>query len=297
MRSSQVASLLLSLASFPISSNALEGKPALILVPGTFHRASVYDEVKSQLEDVGYEHVNAIDLPSNGYDAADVERTADVAVVTKMLESMLEDGEDVILVGNSYGATVIMEAVKDFEDWSAVSAGGKIDREGRILGLIMLSGYIPTIAEVNHNPPRPDIRIIGAPFFNYHVSLNGTPTLVTWDKDLVTYPPSLTFYNLLNASAADYWASQLLPASFKALNATGTYIPYDGSFRTLYVVGEHDNSVSPAFAQSYLDQEGARFEVAMVDGDHVSMLSRPEAVVDVVRRFAEGTVAGGGQER
>ncbi|XPS91541.1 hypothetical protein M3J09_000957 [Ascochyta lentis] len=146
MRSSQVASLLLSLASFPISSNALEGKPALILVPGTFHRASVYDEVKSQLEDVGYEHVNAIDLPSNGYDAADVERTADVAVVTKMLESMLEDGEDVILVGNSYGATVIMEAVKDFEDWSAVSAGGKIDREGRILGLIMVSTYLPRVS-------------------------------------------------------------------------------------------------------------------------------------------------------
>ena len=152
---------------------------------------------------------------------------------------------------------------------------------------MQLSGYIPTIAEVTRNPPCPDIRGIGAPFFNYHLSTNGTPTTVTWDLDLVNYPPQLTFYNLLNASAADHWTSQLLSSSFKALNATGTYIPYDGSFRTLYVIGEHDNSVSLAFAQSYyLDQEGAKFEVETIAGDHVPMLSMPEVVVDVIRRFA-----------
>jgi surfactin synthase thioesterase subunit len=54
----------------------------------------------------------------------------------------------------------------------------------------------------------------------------------------------------------------------------------------LYVVGEHDNSVAPAFAQSYIDQEGAKFEVEVIDGDHVPMLSRPEVVVDIIRRFA-----------
>ncbi|KZM24977.1 uncharacterized protein EKO05_0009470 [Ascochyta rabiei] len=288
--------LLLGIPLLIIGSTAAAEKPALILVPGTFHRASVYDEVKSRLEDVGYEYVNAVDLPSNGYGVADVERTADVDVVTQLLETRLEDGEDVVLVGNSYGATVIMEAVRDFEDRSAVPAGEKTEGKGRILGLIMLSGYIPTIAEVNHCPPRPDIRVIGAPFFSYHDFLNSTPTLVSWDKDLAAYPPSLTFYNLLNASAAEYWTSQLLPSSFKALNATGTYVPYNGRFRTLYVVGEHDNCVGPAFAQGYIDQEGAEFEVEVIDGDHVPMLSRPELVVNVIRRFAEETVAGENEE-
>lgn len=80
------------------------------------------------------------------------------------------------------------------------------------------------------------------------------------------------------------------------MNATGTYIPYDGSFGTLYVIGEHDNSVSPAFAQSYyLDQEGAKFEVETIAGDHVPMLSMPEAVVDIIRRFA-GEKLGGKRE-
>ncbi len=119
------------------------------------------------------------------------------------------------------------------------------------------------------------------------MDVDGAPTIVTWDLDLANYPPQLTFYNLLNTSTANYWTSQLLPSSFKALNATGTYIPYSGRFRTLYVVGEHDNSVSPAFAQTYLDQKGALFEVEYIDGDHVPMLSKPEAVVDIIRRFAE----------
>ncbi|KAJ4351005.1 hypothetical protein N0V95_004239 [Ascochyta clinopodiicola] len=160
----------------------------------------------------------------------------------------------------------------------------------------MLSGYIPTIAEVNRSPSRPDIRIIGAPFFRYHDALNSTPTLVSWDKDLAMYPPSLTFYNVLDASAAAYWVSQLLPSSFKALNATGTYIPYDGRFRTLYVVGEQDRCVGLAFAQSYFDQEGAEFEVEIIGGDHVPMLSRPEVVVDAIRRFAEKGVVGENEE-
>lgn len=296
---------LVSLSFFATSSAAAIDKPALILVPGAFHRASVYHEVRDQLSDVGYDHIDTVDLPSNGYDVVDIERTVDINAVKMLLEARLKVNEDVVLIGNSYGATVIMEAVKDFEDRSIFATSEIEIGHGRILGLIMvsyayltcvhsnrlqLSGYIPTIAEVNQSPPRPDIRIVGAPFFNYQGPPNSAPETVTWDSDLAAYPPSLTFYNLLNASSAEYWTSQLLPSSFKALNATGTYIPYDGKFRTLYVVGEHDNSVSPAFAQNYIDQEGAKFEVEVIDGDHVPMLSRPKAVVDVIRRFVGETV-------
>lgn len=109
---------------------------------------------------------------------------------------------------------------------------------------------------------------------------------MTWDLDLGLYPPSLTFYTLLPPSDAAFWTGQLLPASFAALNATGSYIPYTGKFRTLYVVGERDVSVSPEAAGRYVEQEGALFEVEAIDADHVPMLSRPEEVVRVVRRFA-----------
>lgn len=131
----------LALCSTSGSSLAATAKPALILVPGAFHRASVYNEVKAQLSGVGYEHVIAVDLPSVGDDVADVERTADTHIVVGLLETRLNNGEDVILVGNSYGATVVMEAVKEFKVRRAVSGGTSTEGYGHILGLIMVSTY------------------------------------------------------------------------------------------------------------------------------------------------------------
>lgn len=114
-------------------------KPALILIPGAFHRASVYEIVKSQLSDAGYDQIDAVDLPSLGYEAKNVERTADVEIVTDLISKRLRTGSDVILVGNSYGATVAMEAVKHFEAYSAIiSSYPRSNTSGHILGLIMV---------------------------------------------------------------------------------------------------------------------------------------------------------------
>ncbi|KAJ4990696.1 hypothetical protein SVAN01_03705 [Stagonosporopsis vannaccii] len=103
--------------SFLVSS-FVEGtsKPALILVPGAFHRAGVHGEVTIKLRNVGYGYIDVVELPSVGYDVAGIERTADMGAVTELLEVMLRGGDDIVLIGNSYGATVTMEAVKAFED-------------------------------------------------------------------------------------------------------------------------------------------------------------------------------------
>jgi hypothetical protein len=93
-------------------------------------------------------------------------------------------------------------------------------------------------------------------------------------------------YNLLPAGQAKDHASTLQPSSFAALNDTAQYIPYDGKFRSLYVIGLHDNAVSPALAQSYLDQPGAKWESTTIDSDHTPQLSRPKEFVRIVRCFA-----------
>jgi pimeloyl-ACP methyl ester carboxylesterase len=96
----------------------------------------------------------------------------------------------------------------------------------------------------------------------------------------------VTLFNALPNDQMSAWSSKLEPSSFRALNATAQYIPYDGKFRVLYVIGARDFAVPPAFAQTYLDQEGARFENVTIDADHMPMLSRPEEFVRVVRGFA-----------
>ena len=66
------------------------------------------------------------------------------------------------------------------------------------------------------------------------------------------------------------------------------YVPYDGKVRTLYVRCLRDNTVTGEIVDGYLEQPGARFEVGVLDADHVPMLSRPEEVLGVIREFAEG---------
>lgn len=111
-------------------------KPAIILVPGAFHKARVYDQVKGLLKNSGYNHVDAVDLPSVGPLASHVDRTPDIALVKSVLLARLAQGRDVVLVGNSYGATVIGEAVKGLKSRSATAA--QPPAQGKILGLVMV---------------------------------------------------------------------------------------------------------------------------------------------------------------
>jgi surfactin synthase thioesterase subunit len=109
-------------------------KPSVILIPAAFSKATVYDIVKGQLSDAGYE-VTAVDLPSVGEQAAHVDRTPDIQVVQNVLAQQLLEGKNIILVGNSYGATVICDAVQAFEHQSSLQYSGP---SGKILGLIFV---------------------------------------------------------------------------------------------------------------------------------------------------------------
>jgi dienelactone hydrolase len=109
-------------------------KPAVILVPAAFSKATVYDQVKGILSDQGY-CVIPVNLPSVGKLAAKVDRTRDIKVVQEALRQQIQKGKDVILVGNSYGGTVICDVVGEFESKSSVKFTGR----GKILGLIFVS--------------------------------------------------------------------------------------------------------------------------------------------------------------
>lgn len=193
-----------------------------------------------------YRDLFTIHLPSLGTLEG---RQADVNVVRSFLSQQLNKGKDVLLVGNSYGGTVIGEAVKDFISFSSVSTTPTPPGKGRILGLIFLSGYIPYITEVTQPQTRPDIKTVSPSFFRFNETGR-----VFWDNDLENYPPSKTFYNLLSAKDAQFWSSRLDFSAFAALNATATYIPYTGDFKCVYAVGLQDNSIPPAFAYTFINQ-------------------------------------------
>ncbi|KAF2011764.1 alpha/beta-hydrolase [Aaosphaeria arxii CBS 175.79] len=291
----------------PTAVFATSWKPTIILVPGSFHRSIVYNEVVSGLRRAQFNRIYPIDLPSNGNDIHD--REPDINAVRKPLERALAAGQDVVLVGNSYGATVIGDALKDFKS-DAVSAtrDSKQTRgRGKVLGVVMVSspcsstslfvwkkhiipnanrlaiqlaGFIPYISEVEHPETKLDARTVAPPLFrfdnNSRVWSDGDPNLSA----------AQAFYNLLPPHESQYWASKLTFASFNAMNATARYIPYTGDFNCLYVVGLQDKSIPVAWAQTFFGQPGARFQVINLDADHVMMLSKPTEVVNIIRQVA-----------
>ncbi|KAF2704246.1 hypothetical protein K504DRAFT_494986 [Pleomassaria siparia CBS 279.74] len=267
------------------------GNPAIILVPGAFHQASIYDKVISILHEDGYSDTTAVNLPSVG---SVVGREPDIEAVRSLLLQKLTQGIDVLLVGNSYGATVIGEAVKDLKEYQAPEQysvlsnnldrfsghGYRSNNRGQILGLVFFAGYIPKITDVTQPETKLDIHLVSPSFFRF--SDDGK---VFWDNDLEQYPPAVTFYNDLSSSEQKEWSQKLNFSSFDALNAYPTYIPYTGDFKCTYVIGEKDFSVPPSLAESLIGQEGAIFTVQrLADADHVPMLSRPDEVVEEIQR-------------
>lgn len=114
----QVSQLLPMVAFLSLLPNAgfaetAEDRPTIILVPGAFHQPLVYDKVVDLLHNAQYHNVYAIDLPSVGELAT---RDDDIWSVCAVLFKELEAGRNVLLVGNSYGGTVIGEAVKGLKD-------------------------------------------------------------------------------------------------------------------------------------------------------------------------------------
>ncbi|KAF2444237.1 alpha/beta-hydrolase [Karstenula rhodostoma CBS 690.94] len=264
-----------------LAADARSSDPAVIMVPGAFHSPEVFEKVKRRLAQANYKFLDTVALPSVGHV---VGRQPDIDAVKSVLYKHLNLGRDVVLVGNSYGCTVIGEAVKGAPRYSASSSSAVVagpEARGRIISLVYLSGYIPTIQEVEHPETKQDIHHVSPALFNYHD--NSGEVTADGDEDL---PPQKAFYNFLPAKEADYWTSKLRFSSFNALNATATYLPYTGDFEVVYVIGSQDKSVPPAWAQTFIDQPGAKFTVEQLDADHVSMLSKPKEVTDLIVKYS-----------
>ncbi|PVH96647.1 alpha/beta-hydrolase [Periconia macrospinosa] len=265
--------------------------PAILLVPGAFHQAVVYDTVGHLLKNAGYNGVvEAINLPSVGSLAS---RDDDVKALRRVMDKYLDLGRDIVLVGNSYGCTVIGDAVLNIPSATTTPPYDEEGRRrGRVVSLLYFSGYLPYTEQVVHPETKPDIRLVSPKWFAFlpNDSPSAIPKTVRWDGDLQSSPPDKEFYNVLaqrNPAAANYWVGQLRYSSFAALNATARYIPYNGDFRVIYVAGKQDNSVPPELWHSYLDQPGAKFILEVLDGDHVPMLSRPEEVVKLIINYTK----------
>lgn len=223
-------------------------KPTIVLVHGAWADSSSWNPVIERLRRDGYP-VRAIANPLQGL-------TSDTAYVTSYLATI--DGPKV-LVGHSYGGAVITNA--------ATAVPG-------VKGLVYIAGFIPvageTIGELAAKSATP-------------LPLITTPVP---DGVAVTIDPAQfrrAFAGDVDRALAADLATTQRPANTRAV----TDASVTEGFRTIpswALLTRQDRAISPDLQRFMDTRAGAR--ITEVDASHAVMLSRPDAVTNLVEQAA-----------
>jgi len=223
-----------------------QNKPSIVFCHGLWADGSCFTKLIGPLQAEGYECIAA----QYGLNST----AEDVALVKATIGRV---SGPVILVGHSYGGTVITGAGTD----------------DRVAGLVYICALAPEADETSQtqlsNFPTTDV-------FSHIEVVDGR----IWLR------PEATEYfcgDLSDEEQKLVWATQGVPQPdlFNA-KAGGTAWKSKPSW---YIVGKNDRTVPPDLQRFFAKRMGAK--VTEVASSHVPMLSHPDVVLDVIRDAAQ----------
>lgn len=121
-------------------------KPSILIVPGSFAPAEIYDPVVEAVTARGHE-TQAVQLPSVGLKPEPTPTREpptmyeDAAHIAALAAALADEGKDVVIIGHSYGGVPATESVRGL---------AKVDRrrEGKEGGLVRLAYFTALVPEV-----------------------------------------------------------------------------------------------------------------------------------------------------
>lgn len=243
------------LAVLPGSAYAQPEKPTIALVHGAFADSSSWSGVIGILEKDGYPIV-AIANPLRGV-ASDGRYVADVVASI---------GSPVVLVGHSYGGSVISEA-----------AAGRQN----VRALVYVAAFAPDVGETAAG-------LAGKfPGSTLGPTLASPVLLSDGGKDL--YIRQDKFHDQFAAdvpeAAARLMAATQRPVTEAALEEVQAEAAWK-SIPSWFVYGDRDKNIPPAVSAFMAARAHARETLAVRGASHVVMISNPEAVARIIERAA-----------
>jgi len=225
-------------------------KPSIVFAHGLWADGSCYSKVIPALRAEGHEVVSA----QNSLDSLQ----GDVAAVTRALGRV---PSPVILVGHSYGGTVITAAGAD----------------PRVAGLVYIAALAPDENETSQSLQE---KFPGTDVFEHIEVADGR----IWLR-----PDGIECFagDLSEQEQAVVYATQGVPAvDLFNQKVAGTAWK---SKPCWYIVAKNDRTIQPALERFVAKRMGATTYEA--DSSHVPMLSNPKLVIDVIRTAAEAVRA------
>jgi pimeloyl-ACP methyl ester carboxylesterase len=225
--------------------NFTHAKPSIVFVHGLWADGSCFSKLISPLQAEGYEVIAS----QHSLDSV----KGDVATVKRTLGRV---SSPAILVGHSYGGTVITAAGTD----------------DRVAGLVYIAALAPDENETSQSQqnkfPRTDV-------FSYIEVADGR----VWLR-----PDGIGCFagDLSEQEQKLVWATQMVPvADLFDQKVEGTAWKSKPSW---YIVATKDRTVNPELERFLAKRMGAA--TTELDSSHVPMLSNPTLVLDVIRKAA-----------
>jgi pimeloyl-ACP methyl ester carboxylesterase len=216
----------------------------ILLIHGTFADGSGWQGVFRILTAKGY-NVTVVQNPCSSLED-------DVAAVKR---AMGRETGPCILVGHSYGGSVITEAGSD----------------ERVVGLVYVDGFVPDSGEpaVIQDPSLPDLT-------NGGVLPPDASGLVYFERAKF----HAGFCADLSASQAEFMSASQIPGAVRAFTATISHAPWKTK-PCWGILGTEDKAINPILLRRLYKRSNAKI-TEIKGSSHVSFISHPREVAEVV---------------
>ena len=115
-------------------------RPTFLFVPGAWHPPSCFDSVTTILSQKGYDY-RYVHLASIGESPPVQSTDPDVQIVRDIVQSLLDEGKNIIIVMHSYGGVVGSEAMKYFVNEKTGQLQGS-NSGAKIARLVYLAAFV-----------------------------------------------------------------------------------------------------------------------------------------------------------
>lgn len=231
-------------------------KPTVVLVHGAFADSSGWSRIAPVLQAEGYPVV-AFSNPLRGVQH-------DSAYLRSFLDTIQGP---IVLVAHSYGGAVISSAATGDPDVTA---------------LVYVAAYA-----LNEGETVQDANALGGGHatLGEHLLIRPFPGAAEGDADAYIDPAAFRslFAADVSKRTADLMAMTQRPAALAAFGTPGDE-PAWKTIPSWYVVAKHDRTIPPVAERAMAERAGAT--TVEVSSSHVPMISKPQAVLRVIRAAA-----------
>ncbi|KAF2731037.1 alpha/beta-hydrolase [Polyplosphaeria fusca] len=252
-----------------------------LLIPGAFCPSTFFSLLTPLLTASGYSAL-ALDNPSFGKSPSKPPASGydDAAALRSTIERFADQGQNIILVANSYGGFVASEGTKNMSRRDRAAAG----KPGGVVHIILLSSILVQVGQTVKDV------LQGLTPFSMEVEEGGDAYLPMMTLEMLGDMPVPLFQSLERGEQLKY-AAMCREHCALAFADKATYAGYE-HVPTTVVIGGRDVAFSVAFQEEQFEKAVERgvqgLRRVLLDGDHCMMLSQPEETAKVCLEVAEG---------